>query len=169
MRSYLYSDLNGFINIDTLGSNKNFYYLVQKPVSINMSNFACKIAFYDTNNVLLYHRNDAFAHWLKPWKGINLVLWSKQGNVAYFYEYARNKIYESVFLNLKDNYCYRINEVEDNFAFVDSLHLKDREYDEEVVTKKMQDAGFKMHLLIVDKVTKRNLFGINKWHPKVND
>ncbi len=170
MQSYIYSDLKGLINIDTLSTHNGFYYRVQKPVSINMSNFACRIAFYDINNLLLYYRHDTFAHWLKPFQSINLVFWSKQGNVVYFYEYARNKVYDSIFLHLQEGYCYRINEMQNNFAIVDSLQLKGMEYDEEDIIKKLQEHGLQRQPLIKDRIPGRDffdrLFNRNKWYPE---
>lgn len=169
MKSYSYRDLDGLIDIVTLSPSEKYYYKIQKPVSINMSNFGCKISFFDNNNQLLYFRNDTFAHWLKPWQTINVVLWSKQGNMAYFYEYSRNRFYESVFLNLRENYCYRIDEMQNDFAFVNSLYLQDTQYDENTIIKKLADKRLHQQPLIKDKLPRpglfEKLFGINKWYP----
>lgn len=169
MKSYSYQNADGLIDIFTLSPNKEYYYRVQKPVSINMSNFACKIAFYNSDDQLLYFRNNTFAHWLKPWQTINLVIWSKQGNMAYFYEYARNNVYESVFLNLKERYCYRIDELQNNFVIINGLQLKDREYDEDDVVRELQNAGINQYPLIKDELPASSfldrLFSKNKWYP----
>lgn len=169
MKSYFYRDVDGMIDIFTLSPSKRYYYKVQKPISINMSNFASKIAFYSTNGQLLYFRNSTFVHWLKPWQTINLVLWSKQGNMAYFYEYARSNVYESVFLNLKERYCYRIDELKNNFAIVDGFKLKDREFNEGDVIRELQNTGMNQHPLIMDELKKGNflnrLLCRDKWYP----
>jgi hypothetical protein len=169
IQSFIYSNLKGLIEINTLGPNGSFYYKVQRPISINMSNFACKIAFYDIDGFLIYHRKDAFAHWLKPWQKIELVKWSSKGNMVYFYEYCRNIIYESVFMNLREKYCYRINEMNNNFEIVNALDLKDREFNEEVVIGRLEDLGLPRRELIKDQLSKRNivdkLLDRNKWRP----
>jgi hypothetical protein len=169
--SFFYSDLNQLIEINTLSPGKNFYYKVQKPLSINMSNFACRISFYDANGALIYYRHNTLAHWLEPWQKIELVKWSKQGNLAYFYEYQRNKVYESVFLNLKEKYCYRIDEMKNNFDIVHSLNLKDREFDEDEIISKLAGLDLPRHVLIKDKIMETNFLdnflNRNRWYPSI--
>lgn len=161
---FKYRDLDGLINIITLSPSFEFYYQVQKPVSINMSNFACLIAFYNMNGNLIYHRSSVMAHWLEPWNTIEVVRWSKEGDMAYMYEYNRNEVYESVFLNLSQQVCYRINELEDNFNLVNSLNIRNMSYDETSIIKKLQNLGYQSQPLIVDDLPKSSL---NKWHPRL--
>jgi hypothetical protein len=170
MESFIYIDLKGLIEIDTLGPGKKFYYRVQKPISINMSNYACKIMFFDIAHNLLYHRQNVLAHWLEPWQKIELVKWSKQGNLVYFYEYKRNEIYESVFVNLRDKYCFRIDEMKNNFEIVKKLSLRDREFNEHEVIAKLQGLELQPQPLIEDEVQASyfdKLLNLNKWHPSV--
>ena len=134
-----------------------------------MSNFACEIAFHDRSRNLLYYRKKTYAHWLEPFKNIELVKWSLEGNLAYFYEYSRNAIYDSVFLNLKEGYCYRINELEDNFQLVKSLHLRDREFSENIILEKLNDLKILKSELAIDYIDRGNqinkLFSQSSWHP----
>lgn len=167
--SYRYSDLDGLIDINTLGPQATYYYRVQKPVSINMSNFACKIAFYRANSTLIYHRHDTLAHWLEPWQKIQMVKWSRQGNMAYFYEYKRNEVYDSIFLHLDDNYCFRIDELKNNFEIVKSLNLIDTTFDTDSILEKFQSLGLQKHSIYKDELNSKSLFdkilGKSKWHP----
>lgn len=171
MQSFLYRDLDGLINIDTLSPSGNYYYKVQKPISINMANFACKIVFYNIDGSLIYYRKEALAHWLEPSKNIEVVKWSSEGNLVYFYEYKRNAIYDSVFLHLKDKYCFRIDELKNNVEIVKSLHLQDRKFNEEEVINKLQAKGLERQELIKDELSEENFFNKllhhSKWHPSI--
>lgn len=158
MQNFLYRGLNGLVNIDTLSPSGNYYYKVQKPISINMSNFACKIAFYNIDGVLIYYRKDALAHWLEPSQNIEVVKWSSEGNLVYFYEYKRDAIYDSVFLHLKDKYCFRIDELKNDVEIVKGLHLQDRKFNELEIINKLQTIGLVRQELIKDILPKENLF-----------
>jgi len=169
MESFFYTDLKGLIEINTLNPGKFFYYKVQRPISINMSNFACRIFFCNMNNSLIYYRHNVLAHWLEPCQKIELVKWSKQGNVAYLYEYQRNEVYESVFINLKEKYCYRIDEMKNNFEIVHNFNLRDREFDEDEIISKLGGIGLQRQPLIKDEIPVANFLGRllnrNKWYP----
>lgn len=190
--SFKYRSSNGLLNINSLSPSSNFFYRVQEPKELNKSAFGCEIAFFNINEQLIYHRSKVYAHELHNKdeieqarhqmelgkvtetlnsSSIEVVKWSIQGNIAYFLEhYSWNfeKIYESVFLNLKEEYCYRINEVKNNFKIVDSLHLKDREFNEHDVLEKLKSMGLQQEGLIKDEMPIGNFFNLfsrNKWYP----
>ena len=148
---FKYRSKDVFINIFTLSPSGKFYYKVQKPVSINMSNFACMIIFYQIDGTILYHRNNVFAHWLEPRNQVNVVQWSKHGNMAYIYDYQRNNIYDSVFLHLRDKISYSIDDLKDNLQIVKVLNLADSFYDEEHVINTLQALGIPQQNLYTDE------------------
>lgn len=184
------------VKTNVLSPNKNYYYKIKEPQAINPSAFAAKIIFlsikddsviYFNSKVQLHelhskteierkyqemlHKND----FDKAPKELSLdfVWWSSQGNMCHFLEYKVREYskpqYESVFLNLRENYCYRIDEMQNDFAIVDSLRLQDRQYDENTIIKKLKDSGLHRQPLIRDKLPQtglfEKLFGINKWYP----
>ncbi len=191
--SFRYKSSDGIININTLSPSKSYYYIVRPPEELNKAAFGCKIAFYTIDKKLLYYRKKTYSHELHNKKEIasyreimeagksfrnvlppkmEIVLWSGKGNVAYMLEHYRgnyDELYESVFLNLRELYCYRIDEIRDNFKIVDGLELKDREYDEEEVIKKLEELGLAKQPLIKDNIPKRslldNVLNTNKWYP----
>lgn len=55
-----------------------------------------------------------------------------------------------------------------DFDIVDDLNLKDRDYDEDEVIKKLQSLGLKEEAPIRDKILDNffaNFLNLNKWHP----
>ena len=192
VKDYIYQSSNGLINVNTLSPSGNFYYRIKAPKSLNPSAFGCEIAFYNNNSDLIYHRSKVYAHELhskeeiklarqemelgqfnekEESSSIEIVKWSIQGNFAYFLEHYRwnyEKLYESVFLNLKEQYCYRINELNNNFEIINTLNLKNRNYDEIEINKKLEILGFKPEEPIKDKIQNNffaHLFNLNKWQP----
>ena len=95
----------------------------------------------------------------------------KEGNVAYMLEYSHqnnDSIYESVFLDLSEFICYRINENRDEFRIIDSLELGDRNFEEKNTLGYLQNANIQKQPLIRDPIAVNsisNLFGQNRWHP----
>lgn len=101
----------GLIIKDNFSPNGKFYYKIKFPVSLNPSAFGCEIAFFDRNDGLLYHNQDAYAHEvndpadieakriesLLPNKTsfpqqdpiLRIATWSKQGNIVYILEYFK--------------------------------------------------------------------------------
>ena len=74
----------------------------------------------------------------------------------------------SLSYNFFDWEIKNINE-QNNFQIIDNLHLKDREYDEKNIIKKLQNKGLQPEPLIKDKIPQRDLFdrllNKNKWYP----
>lgn len=190
MQTFIYHTSDGFINVNTLSPSNKFYYRLQPAQALNPSAFGCKIAFYDISEKLIYHRSKVYAHELHSKEEIKLayeemksrifnkrlendsievVKWSIQGNLAYFLEfYNRNyqTLFESVFLNLNEEYCFRINELQNNFEIVDHINLKDRLFDENEVIKKLENLGLQREEVIKDKVNKNFLASLlTKWYP----
>lgn len=167
-----YKALGQLVNINTISPNGKFYYRIRTPYSINMSNFGSSIAFYKINNELLYHRSDCVAHWLEPCKVIEFVKWSRQGNLAYFYEYKRNEVYNIVFLDLGQIVSYRLDiENKLEYEFFKLLNLSDREFDEEeikniLLNKGIQPSEFYKDKIIIPTILEM-IFKKTKWHPSI--
>ena len=182
----------GVINVNTLSPSKQFFYKLQKPKSLNPAAFGCKIVFYDISNELVYHRKKVYAYELHdkeeiekgrkameagmPYneshtKKIELVRWSRQGNVAYFLEYFNwndYNILDSVILNLKNRVCYRINELENHFQIIDQLKLEDGVFNENETIESLESWGVKPGIFFKDKIKKSGLSSLisnNKWYP----
>lgn len=187
-RNFSYKDSSGLIDINTLSPSLTYYYRVQAPVALNPSAFGCKIAFYNDKNELIYHRKDFYAHELhslseieqmrtqtflasKSHKSnngdsIRVVNWSKQGNAVYILEYYHWNdvfIYESTILYLDKKYCYRINEMNNDFKIVNDLHIVEPFFDEDVIGNKLVSLGIKVEVLNLDSV-KEGLLN-KKWFP----
>ena len=184
------------IRTNALSPNHNYFYKINEPISLNTSAFGSKTAFFSLpDERLIYYNSNVVLHELhlkeeidknyiqmlrkktfdmKPKENLlDFVWWSLQGNMSYFLEYriGRNyqPIYNSIFLHLYEGYYYSIDECKNNFAIINNLKLKDREYDEEVIIKKLQDLGLKKYPVLKDNIFKRDfidkLFNKNKWYP----
>ncbi len=193
IKDFTYHSSNGLLNVNTLSPTGAFY-RVKQPKELNKPAFGCKIAFYDKNASLIYHRSEVYAHELhskeeiqlarqkmemgqlqenEEYGSIEIVKWSEQGNLAYFLEYTQQnykKLYDSVFLNLKEQFCYRIDELQNDFEIVDSLHLKNLDFDEMLILKRLENLGLKQQEPIINRVFGNNLydrlFFHNQWFPK---
>lgn len=121
-----------FIIKDNISPNGQYYYKLKPAVCLNPAAFGSEVAFYDSNDNLLYHNNEAIAHELNdPYNVENgrvamvgsemtndstrsnepilrIATWSKQGNMAHIVEYFKfEQSYYNVFLNLKEQYQIR--------------------------------------------------------------
>lgn len=184
--------LDGWIKINTL-SNSSFYYKIQNPIELNKSAFGVRIAFFAIGGELIYNRNNYFAHELnskeeidemkklikneqydliKPKNNLEFVKWSKEGNMAYFLEYSNyyeHNYYESVFINLKQKYCYRIKEFNDATFVTSQINPIKEEFNEEKVDQIMSLYGVERHPLISQNFHKRTFFFSFKkiWYPDI--
>lgn len=185
--SFNYKSREGLVNINTLSPSGNFYYLVQEPRSLNPASFGCKIAFFRIDNKLIFHNKNSYAHELHnkeeveairnqkvidPYStaSLELVKWSYEGNMCYILEYyPSNEVirYESVFINLKDSYCFRIDELINNHQIIDSLKLKDKNYNEESLIKTLIQFGVRKEALLCDPIKRFQIFGKNRWYPQI--
>lgn len=185
------------VKTSTLSPNGLYYYKLRNPESLNPSAFGCSAVFYNTtSNEVLYYNSKALLHELhskseimrglkslKEIKSIEsmpkdysleFVWWSVQGNVCYFLEYTitenQTPKYESVFLNCREKYCYRIDETMDNSLRADDLNLEGMQFDEELIIRKLESHGLNRYDLIVNNLSSKerllDFIGIKKWLPK---
>jgi hypothetical protein len=184
MNNFNYKSSDGLLNINTLSPSVKYFYKVQKPEELNKSAFGSKIAFFNLNNELIYHRSRMYAHELHSKEEIELarqkvelgesdvnntdstlvlVKWSKEGNLAYYlehYQWNYKVLCESVFLHLADQYSYRIDETVNEFKIVDQLQLEDRKFEENKILAQLQSLGLNKEKLIKDGISD------SKWYPK---
>lgn len=99
--------------------------------------------------------------------------WSIQGNLVYFPEYYQQNyenLYESVFLNIEKQFCYRINELHNNFEIVTSINLNNLGFDEIFITEKLRNFGLRQQEPVRDKIAENHFFirwfCHNQWYPK---
>lgn len=183
LNQFNYQSKDGLINVNTLSPSGNFFYKIQPPKELNKSAFGCKIAFFNLDNELIYHRSDVYAHELHSKKEIELehqkmergeisplklnnylilVKWSKEGNLACYLEHYRwnyKVLYESVFLNLADGYCYRIDEIVNEFKIVEELQIHYTEFDENKILAELQSLQLNKEEMIKDRISG------SKWFP----
>jgi hypothetical protein len=131
--------LKGFLNINTLSPNGKFYYKISGLKEISMNWWTCRIAFFDNNNLLLYHRSNINIAWLYPHDNINFVKWSVDGIFALIFEYQRNLVNEYILLDLRRKESYRINTREKDCKFLDII--EDTKYDGIEIRNKIQESG----------------------------
>lgn len=177
---YDYTDLDGFIRVNTLSPNARFYYRILKPREINFGNYGTEIAFFEVKDRLIYHRKDVFAHWLPASDGIEFVEWTKDGNIAFFSEYSRDKVYDDICLDLSQRVSYRLDlrtlerinpqksGPEARKAFVESIGSKTSE---EIIVEFLE-IGAKKSENYHDEFDSRNilqtvLLGPKIWHPTI--
>ncbi len=167
--NYRYLNENGLVDVFTLSPSKKYYYKIKDIKELNKSAFGCKISFFlAENNKLVYYRKGVFSHEIHSKEEIdrernnmrtegfqpqvkkatlNFVIWSLNGELAYFIEYRNHneiKTLESVILSPGEEYCYRINELVNNFAIVDQLNLTKPCFNEDIVLTQI-------HLLNIKK------------------
>jgi hypothetical protein len=188
--NYFYK--NGWIDINTLSPNDIFFYKIQNPEELNKSAYGVRVAFYTIDNILIYHRNKFYAHELhtkeevenmrdameqgkyyliKPSLTKEFIKWSIEGNMAFMFEYYswnHVKIFESVFINLKEKYCYRVNELENDSEIISQIRPIDQNYSEKQVILTMDSLGYAKEPLIVEEISSFRIFG-KKWYPEKNN
>ncbi|OFY99544.1 MAG: hypothetical protein A2491_07030 [Bacteroidetes bacterium RIFOXYC12_FULL_35_7] len=123
--NFQYFSLNGFLEINSLSPNNMFYYKISSIDELSMAWWTCRIAFYDSNNNLLYYRSDIHTAWLSPYDKLIFMKWSNDGNYALIFEYKRDIINDFVLLDLIDKYSYRINSKICNCKFLEAVNNKD--------------------------------------------
>lgn len=182
---------NGWVNINTDSPNRSFFYKLQFPVELNKSAFGCKVAFFSVKEELIYYNSKCFAHELhtkedvefnraavqsekyeliKPRESMEFVKWSVEGNMAFISEYNfYDKSIESVFIHLKELYCYRICEEENDFDIISRIRPIDQKYSEEEALGIMDSLDYIKQPLVTDEIKHNGIFKFfgKKWYPKI--
>ena len=178
VKQYNYTALGGLVNINTLSPNKEYYYQVSKPKSLNPAAWGVKIAFFNLKQGLLYHKKDKFANEVpskdikhSAEKGmfqlpkeqgletIEFVRWSADGNMAYIFEYSIPSNYSHKFIDLREKKVYSLKYSRENDFFVPPGFSID--CFNEILSK----YNISSESAINDKPTKNFLF--DKWYPNI--
>lgn len=119
-------------NLTTVNTQNTFYYRISKPIEV-WGNYHAQIAFYDRQNILVYHRQGCFAHVMQSENFFGFVKWSKTGNTVLFYEFRRGAvpgdgIYDYIILLLDEKVVYRLELYKHDHSFFDGL--KDKLFDD---------------------------------------
>ena len=176
VNKYNYTALDGLVNINTLSPNKEYYYLVSKPKSLNPAAWGVEIAFYSLQKELLYHKKGSFANELpdkevkhyteqgdhnlpqgQRQEGIEFVRWSADGDLAYIFEYSVPSNYKHIFLDLTAKKIYSLEYKRENDFFVPPGFTRD--YFNDILSK----YNFGSKSTINDNPSK-SIF-VNKWYP----
>lgn len=137
------------------------------------------MAFFQSGtNKLIYHRQDVFCHEIHSKKEIEglrakmasntfkptdfnneptFANWSSAGNVVYFIEYYKwndVNVFDSVVLNLKEEYVLRIDELQNDFKIVNELGITESLFDETTVLRQLSELG------IVKQAIHKDGFGL---------
>lgn len=149
-----------FLQSNSISPNGLYYYETEPVVALNDSAFGCRVMIFETDRKkIVYDSDRAFCHELhtreqiEQWYSshrskidlprssnlhntqIEVVWWSKQGNMCYLLEYTpfknRPDGYTSIFLDMSRRRIYRVDELINRFHLVDSLNLQNRNFDEE--------------------------------------
>jgi hypothetical protein len=104
---------DGFVRLNTISPNKQFYYRITEPKEVTNGNWGCKIKFCDISGKVIYYNSEVFAHWIdiniEEKFEFKVVVWSKDCEVALYYEFNNRISYEFAILFLKENYLYKID------------------------------------------------------------
>jgi hypothetical protein len=99
--------LEGFVNVNTLSPNEEFYYKIKHPREEAMSMYAADLAFFDNvGNILYCSSPKKPASFLPPFETFNNIIWLLGGTWVFFVEYERNRS-EACVLDLRNNSMHR--------------------------------------------------------------
>jgi hypothetical protein len=120
-KKFQYSNLNGFIEINTVSPNHQFYYKMSTINEVSMAWWCCRIAFYDSSNNIIYYRSDINTAWQAPFNKLNFVKWSEDGNYTLIFEYRKDTTNDFLLMDLVNKNAFRINSKNDNCSFLNIL------------------------------------------------
>jgi hypothetical protein len=96
------------------------------------------------------------------------VKWSRQGNTVFFFEYSAAGVYDNVFLNLKEEFVYRIPEKSNQDLLIHTASIKDWNFDEEEVFATWHNRGYFRTAPYIDPTAQTGLQRILRplrWYP----
>lgn len=150
--------------ITTLNPTGEFYYRIKTPKDLYWGLFCGRIAFYDTNNNLIYHKQNQLAQFgltqSNPWK---IVSWSNSGSLAYFVERNSVDTCWHVLLDLKLKEVCRVDYEEGDKNLFQTI--SDGNFEDEII-KANPFFEFKKFTPERIKHSVAEFFGLSKWRPK---
>lgn len=151
--------LKGFFS-NNVKSKTGCFYQIQKPIEVNMGNWAAKIKFYNNRGKLIYYRANSWGHDTSSnLDYLNFVTWGKTGDFCLFYEYMRGKVYDIVLLDFYNEVEYRISKVDlsQSLEILSNYKLKEILNIENFTKGKLQ----------VDEIT-NGWFFKDRWYPEID-
>lgn len=155
-------DKNLFVT--TLNPTGEFYYRIKTPEDLYWGLFCGRIAFYDKNNNLIYHKQNQLAQFNgnEPgsWK---IVAWSSSGTIAYFVERNSVDTCWHVLLDLKSKEVCRVDYEESDKELFRTI--SDGDFDDKVIKA---NPFFEFKKFTPEKIEHSivEFFGYSKWRPK---
>jgi hypothetical protein len=155
-----YRSINGFLDINTLSPSGANYYKICNIEEISMAWWTSKIAFYGSENEIVYHRSNVLVAWQNPFDKLNFVKWSSDGLYALIFEYQRDILSEYVFICLTKDITYRISPkvFEGNFIGL----INNLSFDSVKIEQSIKDFGIAPQSTYKDLIKKFP----NKWYPQ---
>jgi hypothetical protein len=161
---------DGFVQLDTLSPNKQFYYRITEPVEVTMGNWGCNIKFCEISGKVIYYNAEVFAHELhidtKAEFEFNVVYWSKDGEVALYYEFLAAKTYDFAILFLRENCLYKIDLYDNKAPDFNEMILKVQNSNSSEIEDFFKES-FTKTPFIVDSDTP-SFFRKKKWYPEID-
>lgn len=155
-------DKNLFVT--TLNPTGDFYYRIKTPKDLYWGLFCGRIAFFDRNNNLLYHKQNQLAQFSltisNPWK---VVSWSSSGSIAYFVERNSVDTCWHVLLDLKAKEVCRIAYEENEKELFQTISEGD--FDDSIIKA---NPFFEFNKFTPEKIehSVAEFFGLSSWRPK---
>ena len=150
--------------VTTLNPTGEFFYRIKTPTDLYWGLFCGKIAFFDTSNNLLYHKQNQLAQFglsvSNHWK---IVSWSSSGTIAYFIERNSVDTCWHILLDLKSKEVCRIDYEESDREIFQTISEGD--FDDSVI-KANQFFEFKDFTPEKIEHGVTEFLGFSKWRPK---
>lgn len=158
------------LQLTTVNRQQTFYYRLTKIIDY-WGNLYSKIAFFNRDNKIVYHRKDCFAHILKDTEPPDFIKWSEKGDAAVFFEYKHGQVdaggvYHYLFLDLEKSIVFRIDLYKYDNSFIDTL--KNYSFDKEEISNKLSSLGIEKEQCFTDEIIIspiKWLTGVDRWKP----
>ncbi len=150
--------------VSALNPTGEYYYRIKTPTDLYRGLWCGRIAFYDINNDLIYHKQNQLAQFgmnlLKPWE---IVAWSSSGTMAYFVERNSVDACWHVLLDCKSREVCRVDYEETEKELFETISQGD--FDDNIIKANL--------FLEFGKFTPEKIeysiaefFGFGEWLPK---
>lgn len=158
-------------DLTTVNIPNTFYYRITKPIEV-WGNYHTQIAFYDSTNQLVYHRQDCFAHAIEiNQNSLGFVKWSSNGDALLFYEYKHGHInnggiYHYLFIDLAEKVVYRIDLYKHEHKFLDDLQTNN--FDKAEIIGQLTEMGLQSEKCYTDRIVVspiKWIIGVERWNP----
>jgi hypothetical protein len=114
------------IKISTVSPNGKFFYKIKEPKDLLWGLFCSPIAFFDTDESLIYHNKTQYAQvGVSVTKGWEIVSWSLSGNFAFFIERNSTETFQYILLDLVNRTVSKTDfQIKENNSWTSELFNK---------------------------------------------